>query len=38
MCDNSRFNNAHFPDDGDMEGDSMLYVTPVAEFKVKKGW
>ena len=35
MCDNSRF-NAHFPDDGDMESDSLLYVTPMAEFKAKK--
>ena len=35
MCDNTRF-NAHFPDDGDIESDSLLYVTPVAEFKAKK--
>ena len=34
-CDNARF-NAHFPDDGDMENDSLLYVTPMPEFKAKK--
>ena len=35
MCDNARF-NAHFPDDGDMESHSLLYVTPMPEFKAKK--
>ena len=35
MCDNTRF-NAHFPDDGDIESDPLLHVTPFAEFKAKK--
>lgn len=35
MCDNTRF-NAHFPDDGDIESDPLLYVTPIAEFKARK--
>ena len=35
MCDSTRF-NAHFPDDGDIEREPLLHVTPFAEFKAKK--
>ena len=34
MCDNTRFNTI-FPGDGDIESESLLHVTPVAEFKAK---
>ena len=35
VCDDTRF-NTYFPNDGDIESERVLHVTPVAEFKVKK--
>ena len=35
VCDDTRF-NTYFPNDGDIESERVLHVTPAAEFKVKK--